>query len=51
MRRRSQGFPAVTELWDPVPKPLQQPKMGAWMEEAILRNTFINAQMVYMTDP
>ena len=42
-RRRKQGFPAVTELWDPI---VVQKGDQITNDEAILRNTFVNAQLI-----
>ena len=47
-RRRGQGFPPVTELWDPIPPSVITSRV--WQEEVILRNTFVNAQMVLSSD-
>ena len=42
-RRRKQGFPVVTELWDPI---VVQKGDQITNDEAILRNTFVNAQLI-----
>lgn len=42
-RRRKQGFPVVTELWDPI---VVQKGDQISNDEAILRNTFVNAQLI-----
>ena len=39
----------MTELWDPVPRNFMS--TGAYHDEVILRNTFVNAQMILTSEP
>lgn len=50
LRRRKKGVPPATELWDPIPR--SETKVSTVkQEEVLLRNTFINAQMVLTSEP
>lgn len=50
MRRRKQGVPPATEMWDPIPREEHMSSVVKG-EEVLLRNTFINAQMILTSEP
>ena len=39
----------MTEVWDPIPRSITAPR--AVQDEIILRNTFVNAQMILTSEP